>query len=64
MPTVAPDPVAVIKYLEVEIKKTKANGKIAADDISVLEYQSARRQLLEKAMTGTNIYLVPDVPLP
>lgn len=55
-----PDPLCIQYWLETQIKRSKNNGNIAADDTSWIGYQRAKKKLLDLETSGQGTYLVPS----
>ena len=56
------DPNLLISGLEVAIKRTKGNGTIPLDDVSLIAYRERKKQLIQQEISGQDVYLVPDMP--
>ncbi len=56
------DPKPVISYLKMKIKEKNANGNLAADDGSVLEFEREVAKLIENELSGQKLRLVPEIP--
>lgn len=57
-----PDPNLLISWLETAIKRTKGNGNIPLDDVSLVSFRERKKQLIQQEISGQDVYLVPDVP--
>ena len=55
------DPQILISWLEMAIKKEKANGELALNDISLIEYNRRKQLLKANELSGQKISLVPNV---
>jgi len=56
------DPQLLISWLEMAIKKEKANGSLSPADISFIEYNRRKQLLVRNELSGQRIRLVPNVP--
>mgnify|MGYP001560049047 CR=1 FL=1 len=57
------DPQLLISWLEMAIKKEKANGSLSLQDISVVEYNRRKQKLIQNEITGTKLKMIPSVPV-
>lgn len=57
------DPQLIISWLEMAIKKEKANGALNLSDVSYVTYNRRKELLVKNEMSGQRMRFVPDVPL-
>lgn len=56
------DPLLMVYWMEMAIKREKSNGELAITDPSWIAYEQAKKRLIRNEISGQHLYLVPSVP--